>query len=52
MERKVIGIGRQDFASLREQDLFYIDKTDLIREWWEAQDDITLITVRGVLEKH
>lgn len=44
MERKVIGIGRQDFASLREQDLFYIDKTDLIREWWEAQDDITLIT--------
>lgn len=23
---------------------FYIDKTDLIREWWDAQDDVTLIT--------
>ena len=30
--------------SLREQNSFYIDKTDLIRAWWESMDDITLIT--------
>ena len=23
---------------------FYIDKTDFIREWWEEQDVVTLIT--------
>lgn len=41
---KVISIGKQNFASLRENDCFYIDKTELIREWWESQDEITLIT--------
>lgn len=41
---KTIGIGKQNFASLREQDCFYVDKTDFIREWWESKDDITLIT--------
>jgi len=41
---KTVSIGKQDFASLREQNSFYIDKTDLIRAWWESQDDITLIT--------
>ena len=41
---KTVSIGKQDFASLREQNSFYIDKTDLIRVWWESQDDITLIT--------
>ena len=37
-------IGKQDFASLREHDYFYIDKTYLIEAWWEAGDDVTLIT--------
>ena len=41
---KVISIGKQNFSSLRENDCFYIDKSELIREWWESQDDITLIT--------
>lgn len=41
---KTVSIGKQDFASLREQNSFYIDKTDLIRAWWESMDDITLIT--------
>ena len=40
----VISIGKQNFASLRENNCFYIDKSDLIREWWESQDEITLIT--------
>ena len=41
---KAIGIGKQSFASLRENDCFYVDKTDFIQEWWNAKDDVTLIT--------
>lgn len=39
-----IAIGIQDFSELREKKLFYIDKSDFIREWWEAGDSTTLIT--------
>lgn len=41
---KTISIGKQNFASLRENDCFYIDKTDFIQEWWNSKDDVTLIT--------
>lgn len=34
----------QDFAKIRERDVFYVDKTKFIQEWWESQDDVTLIT--------
>ena len=34
---KTVSIGKQDFASLREQNSFYIDKTDFIRQWWESE---------------
>lgn len=44
MMGKVISIGKQDFASLRENDYFFVDKTKFIKEWWENGDDITLIT--------
>ena len=43
MKRK-IGIGIQNFEKLREKDCFYIDKTSFIQEWWESNDDVTLIT--------
>lgn len=39
-----ISIGTQNFEKLRTLKSFYIDKTDFIREWWENQDDVTLIT--------
>lgn len=39
-----VGIGIQDFAKLREEDVFYVDKTNFIKEWWENRDDTTLIT--------
>ncbi len=39
-----VAIGIQDFEKLITDDYFYIDKTDLIRYWWEAGDDVTLIT--------
>lgn len=41
---RTVGIGRQDFAKLRQNHDFYIDKTYFIREWWKASDDVTLIT--------
>lgn len=41
---KQIAIGTQSFASIREKNNFYIDKTDFIREWWESDDAVTLIT--------
>lgn len=42
--QKRIGIGKQDFAALMENQCFYIDKTDLVRQWWDSGDDVTLIT--------
>lgn len=39
-----ISIGIQNFADLREHGSFYIDKTGLIKEWWESNDSVTLIT--------
>ena len=39
-----VAIGIQDFAKLRAENSFYIDKTFFIREWWESGDDVTLIT--------
>ena len=43
-QAKTISIGAQYFDRLREKDCFYIDKTDFIRQWWDAEDVVTLIT--------
>ncbi len=43
MARK-LGIGHDDFAVVRESNNFYVDKTNFIREWWESNDKVTLIT--------
>ena len=42
MERKV-AIGIQSFDKLREDNYFYVDKTNFIKEWWESGDEVTLI---------
>lgn len=41
---RVISIGRQDYEKLRMKNNFYVDKTHFIKEWWEADDEVTLIT--------
>lgn len=41
---RTVSIGRQDFAKLRIKNNFYVDKTKFIREWWDADDEVTLIT--------
>lgn len=41
---KTIAIGIQDFYKIIENNYFYIDKTNFIKEWWENGDEVTLIT--------
>ena len=42
--KKAISIGIQGFSALREQDCFFVDKTNFIKEWWDNDDIVTLIT--------
>ena len=42
--KKAISIGIQGFSDLREQDCFFVDKTNFIKEWWGKRDVVTLIT--------
>lgn len=42
--KQAVSIGNQDFKSIRENGAFYVDKTLFIKEWWENQDTVTLIT--------
>lgn len=41
--KKAISIGIQGFSDLREQDCFFVDKTNFIKEWWGKRDVVTLI---------
>lgn len=41
---RTVGIGIQDFEKIITRNVFYIDKTMFIKEWWESMDDVTLLT--------
>ncbi len=41
---KTISIGAQSFEFIRKNDCFFVDKTGLIKEWWENADAVTLVT--------
>ena len=41
---RTVGIGQQDFEEVITEDIFYVDKTGFIKEWWENKDEVTLIT--------
>ncbi len=41
---RTVAIGLQDFGDLIRKNCFYIDKTSFIKEWWESEDSVTLIT--------
>ncbi len=43
MPRSIV-VGEQDFAMLRTEDCFYVDKTHFISEWWRSKNRVTLIT--------
>ncbi len=41
---RTVGIGLQSFEKIQERHCFYVDKTKFIQEWWENEDEVTLIT--------
>lgn len=43
MARRV-GIGHQNFEDVIKKNLFYVDKTNFIKVWWENDDAVTLVT--------
>ena len=38
------GLGYQNYEKMMQNHIFYIDKTDFIRQWWDYADEVTLIT--------
>ena len=57
---RTIKIGAQGFEGIRTNGSFYVDKTDFVRDWWLAQDDVTLDetlaglrqVIRGAVRAH
>ena len=41
---RTFAIGVQDFEEIISKNNFYVDKTLFIKEWWESDDKVTLIT--------
>lgn len=41
---RTAAVGVQDFGKIIENQIFYVDKTHFIKEWWDSKDDVTLIT--------
>lgn len=40
---RTISIGAQGYEDIRTHGDFYVDKTDFIRDWWNARDEVTLL---------
>lgn len=41
---RTVAIGAQDFERIITNNNFYVDKTLFLKEWWENDDSVTLIT--------
>ena len=41
---RTVSIGYQEFDDIINNHIFYVDKTNFIKEWWEGKDRVTLIT--------
>ena len=41
---RTVGIGIQNFETIITKNVFYVDKTNFIKEWWESEDSVTLIS--------
>ena len=44
MQKVKTGLGYQNYEEVIANNIFYVDKTRFIREWWENADKVTLIT--------
>ena len=40
---RTVAIGKQSFEKIIDRNCFYVDKTNFIKEWWESEDEVTLI---------
>ena len=40
---RVVSIGKQSFADMREHGDFMVDKTAFVRDWWNTHDEVTLV---------
>ena len=40
----IAALGYQNYEEIITENIFYIDKTNFISEWWERKDKVTLIT--------
>jgi len=40
---RTVAIGLQSYDTIIEKECFYVDKTHFIKEWWENDDEVTLI---------
>jgi len=43
MMGRTVAIGLQSYDTIIEKECFYVDKTHFIKEWWENDDEVTLI---------
>jgi len=41
---RTVGIGKQNYEKIVKNHDFYVDKTLFIKEWWENDDEVTLLT--------
>lgn len=41
---RTVGIGKQNYEKIVGNHNFYVDKTLFLKEWWENEDEVTLIT--------
>lgn len=41
--RKILPIGNDDFRKLRESNAYYVDKTLMIKDFIEMQDEVALV---------
>ena len=41
---RTAALGIQDFETIIQNNYFYVDKTNFIREWWENGSSVTLLT--------
>ncbi len=42
--RQKNAVGYQSYEEVIEKNIFYIDKTQFIKDWWESADKVTLVT--------
>ena len=41
---RTVSVGTQSFSQIREEGSFLVDKTMLIKDWWDNKGSVTLIT--------